>query len=100
MYLSSHHIQAVTNILALIITVGSTLNICNWLNMFILKRDDSPVSLSDMMDGKFVENYNQEIARRRLVHVEHLLSSRTKLERGLENWAHSAKRVKVGRIQY
>ena len=49
---------AVTNILAVIASVGSTLNICNWLNMFCFEtRCFSSITLRHD-GGKFVENFS------------------------------------------
>ena len=51
-------ILAVTNILAVIVAVGSTLNFCNWLNMFYFEtRYFSSITVRHD-GGKFLENFS------------------------------------------
>ena len=95
-WLSSFWLLLALWLLSQLLVVPSTFvtgSIC-----FILKRDISSVSLLDMMEGNLLKTFLQSKNRWGPL-VEHPLSSRTKLEWGLENGLHSVKRVEVWGIQ-
>ena len=83
-------------IVAIIAAVGSTFNISNWLSTFYFEtRCFSSITVRQD-GGNLLKTLLQSRNNWELLVIEHLLSSRTKIERGPENWALLLSKLRLG----